>query len=311
MITLKIIEYKPYIRLTYRPCYSLDETTDILDRETNKETENDSVEGIAYSKDTAVIMTGKFVTKKEVENQKMNRMGLWYKPWFYQHVRTVLDRGEGEYVEYVPTIHFHQRHNKPTFWLSHVWLPWADGPIARLLTGWLLPMNHQLLQLVKETFIGGDFADNCILQDFILPIHHVKAGIELNHTATGIYPLWMVPARLYFPNIPKALLPKDGDVMFVDLGVYGFSQIQNFDGRDKTLRKFEKFTLENNGFQALYAETLMSYDEFCTMFPRHIYDQTRNRLPLCKEAFPEIYQKVSRQGREAQVAQVEGEKKEN
>ena len=69
MITLKIIEYKPYIRLTYRPCYSLDETTDILDRETNKETENDSVEGIAYSKDTAVIMTGKFVTKKEVKKK--------------------------------------------------------------------------------------------------------------------------------------------------------------------------------------------------------------------------------------------------
>ena len=41
----------------------------------------------------------------------------------------------GEHVEYVPTLDFHQRHNKPTFWLSHVWLPWADGPIARLLTG--------------------------------------------------------------------------------------------------------------------------------------------------------------------------------
>ena len=134
-------------------------------------------------------------------------------------------------------------------------------------------MNHQLLQLVKETFIGGDFADNCILQDFIIPIQHIKAAIELNHKATAIYPLWMVPARLHFPSIPKALLPKAGDVMFVDLGVYGFSEMENFDGRDKTLRKFEKFTLENNGFQALYAETLMSHEEFCTMFPRSVYDQ--------------------------------------
>ena len=139
--------------------------------------------------------------------------------------------------------------------------------------GWILPMNHQLLQLVKETFIGGDFADNCVLQDFIIPIQHIKAAIELNHQATAIYPLWMVPARLYFPGIPKELQPKAGDVMFVDLGVYGFSTLEKFAGRDKTLRRFEKFTLDHFGFQALYAETLMNYNEFCTMFPRAIYDQ--------------------------------------
>ena len=134
-------------------------------------------------------------------------------------------------------------------------------------------MNHQLLQLVKETFIGVDFADNCVLQDFIIPIQHIKSALELNHSITGIYPLWMVPARLHFPTIPRTLLPKAGDVMFVDVGVYGFSHLPDFAGRDKTLRKFEKFTLKHNGFQALYAETLMSFDEFCTMFPWVLYDQ--------------------------------------
>ena len=39
-----------------------------------------------------------------------------------------------------------------------------------------------------------------------------------------------------------------GDVIFIDLGVYGFSQIPNWPGPDKTLRKFEKFTLEHQGF---------------------------------------------------------------
>jgi len=298
LISLQITEYKPFIRMTYRPCYNLDQSVELLEKETHKQTGNDSVEGIAYSKDTAVIMTGQFVKEEEVEKNKVNRMGLWYKPWFYQYVRTFLKRGEGEYVEYVPTLHFHQRHNKPTFWLSSVWLPWADGPLARFLTGWILPMNHQLIQLVKETFIGVDFADNCVPQDFIIPIQHTKAAIELNDTATGIYPLWLVPARLYFPTIPKALLPQAGDVMFVDVGVYGFSHIPQFEGRDKTLRKFETFTLRNKGFQALYAETLMSYEEFSTMFPREVYDQARDKLPLCIEAFPEVYQKVSRQGRQ-------------
>ena len=55
-----------------------------------------------------------------------------------------------------------------------MWLPWTSGPLARLLSGWLLPMNHQLLSLVKETFLSGELADNFLLQDFILPIKQLE-----------------------------------------------------------------------------------------------------------------------------------------
>ena len=68
-VTLQILKYKPYIRLTYRPSYTLNDTVELLSNETLKETENDSVEGIAYSKDTAVIMTGQFVTEDQVDIQ--------------------------------------------------------------------------------------------------------------------------------------------------------------------------------------------------------------------------------------------------
>ena len=62
-------------------------------------------------------------------------------------------------------------------------------------SGWLLPMNYQLLQWLKETFIGDDFEDNLMLQDFILPINHVKESLILNDSLTNIYPVWLVPAR--------------------------------------------------------------------------------------------------------------------
>ena len=149
----------------------------------------------AFNKNTSVIMTGNFVDSSAVERDKINRMGLCYKKWFYQYVQDFLERGSGVYVEYVPTLHFHQRHNKPCFWMSHIWLPWADGPLARLLTGWLLPMNYQLLSWLKEKFLGGELEDNFVLQDFILPLQHVKASLELNDTLTNIYPVWLVPAR--------------------------------------------------------------------------------------------------------------------
>ena len=73
--------------------------------------------------------------------------------------------------------------------------------------------------------------------------------------------------------MPDCLKPKAGDVMFVDVGVYGHSELPEYIGKDKALRKFEQFTLEHDGFQALYAETLMTKDEFTQMFPRKIYDK--------------------------------------
>ena len=61
-------------------------------------------------------------------------------------------------------------------------------------------MNYQLLQWLKETFIGDNFEDNLVLQDFILPIQHVKESLILIDSLTNIYPVWLVPAR-YFIDI--------------------------------------------------------------------------------------------------------------
>lgn len=77
-VELDIIPYKPYIKLTYVPLHSLDEVVDEFTRITN-DPKVDSVEGIMYSLDTAVIMNGVFVD--DYEPDKLNRMNRWYKPW--------------------------------------------------------------------------------------------------------------------------------------------------------------------------------------------------------------------------------------
>ena len=102
--------------------------------------------------------------------------------------------------------------------------------------------------------------------------------------------------------------------MHVDVGVYGHSKLKNYVGREKALKSFEKFTLEHKGYQALYAETFMTYEDFTNMFPRIQYDlvnikrenvfffkyflQARRKFSGTLEAFPEVYEKVSRIGRE-------------
>ena len=268
------------------PFISLKQTVEVFERETGRETGNDSVEGIAFSRDTAIIMVGNFVAEEEVEWAKVNRLGRWFKPWFYHHASTFVGRElEGPLVEYIPTLHFHQRHNKPCFWLTHRLLPWAHHPLARLLTGWLLPLNYQLMQLVKKTFAPREVDDRFVVQDFILPIGHIKEAIEFCHSTTGVYPLWLVPTSI-------AEMPEKG--MFVDLGIYGWSPLPGWAGKDTTLRMFEQFTLKRGGYQGLYADTLMSFEEFFQMFSEfgEAYAKVRARLPHCNEAFPTVYEKV-------------------
>lgn len=87
-VTIDIIPYKPYCKLTYRPVHSLEEAIRVF-REATVEEDNDSVEGILYSLNEGVIMTGNFVEHCH-DNRKLNKIGRWYKPWFHKHVQSIM-----------------------------------------------------------------------------------------------------------------------------------------------------------------------------------------------------------------------------
>ena len=88
----------------------------------------DSVEGIMYTRDSAVIMNGEFVD--DYDPKLLNRFSLWFKPWFYKHVEEVLDSRQSR-VEYMPTQDFFHRQNRSFFWLMTHIIPFANHPIFR------------------------------------------------------------------------------------------------------------------------------------------------------------------------------------
>ena len=47
----------------------------------------------------------------------------------------------------------------------------------------------------------------------------------------------------------------------------------------------------------MYADTYMTREEFREMFDHAGYDALRASLPHCREAFPEVFDKVSKQSR--------------
>ncbi|TRY79718.1 hypothetical protein TCAL_01985 [Tigriopus californicus] len=289
-LDIQIIPYKSYIRLEYQPTYTMEESMKVFDHETRKESGNDSVEGIMYSRDKGVIMTGVFTD--ECEKDKYNPIGRWYKPWFFTEVVKVLD--EGKKVEYIPTKDFYFRHNKPFFWLTDVWVPFGNHPIFRYLFGYLLPYNYGLLKLINERVMPTQLTENFVVQDFGIPAKYFKTAIDFFDDIVGIYPLWLCPARALDTGPIHSL--KDEDEIHIDIGIYGHCKKPKYD-KVETLRAMEKFARDYNGYQGLYAETLMTYEEFKEMFDGTTYFKVRNSLPLTEEAFPEVYHKVSKMGR--------------
>ena len=247
-----------------------------------------------YSKEKSVIMTGTFTDT--YESGLLNRMGRWYKPWFYKHVETFFEKGQG--IEYIPTVDFLFRHNKPFYWLTHIWLPFGNTAIFRYLFGWLLPFNFGLLKWIRLKFLPEQATDNFVCQDFGLPLGLLKDGLEFYHETVEVYPIWLCPAKAMDTGPIKSIKIESNEPIHVDVGIYGYSPKKDFDSH-KALRDMEKHARDHHGYQALYAETLMTRDEFSEMFQdaESHYFKVRKSMPLCEEAFPEVYDKVSKLGR--------------
>lgn len=52
----------------------------------------DFVEGLAFSPDHSVVMTGTMVDAPDASG-RVNRIGKWWKPWFFSHAKTMLKHG--------------------------------------------------------------------------------------------------------------------------------------------------------------------------------------------------------------------------
>lgn len=104
-----------YIRLNYEPVVGLQNVVDKFESASRDTKKNQYVEGLLYTLDEAVIMTGEMVEDSEVEPDKVNDISKWYKPWFFVHVRDILKRREKTY-EYIPLREYYHRHSRALFW---------------------------------------------------------------------------------------------------------------------------------------------------------------------------------------------------
>ncbi|XP_044761273.1 delta(24)-sterol reductase-like [Coccinella septempunctata] len=289
-VEVTLIPAKKYIELTYLPFKSLDAMSVYLE-EAVVDDRNEFVEVLIFNENESVVMIGK--QTDEMDNKGFNPIGRWYKPWFFKHVQDILNRSDAK-TEYIPLRDYYHRHSRSIFWELQDIIPFGNNLLFRLILGWMVPPKISLMKLTQSETTKKLYENNHIIQDMLLPMSYLKETVIFFEEQVGVYPLWICPFKL--PNNPGFLHPAKSNVeIYVDVGVYGVPKVENFKPRETT-RKIEKFVMDRNGFQMLYADTYMTREEFRLMFDHSLYDKLRKTYG-CEEAFPEVYQKVCKEAR--------------
>eukprot|EP01052_Picozoa_sp_SAG31_P007571 SAG31_NODE_362_length_16904_cov_7.893218_8_plen_380_part_00 len=304
---IAIVPAAPWIRLEYMPCHSKADYLQLFERASFDE-KADFVEGLVYSKDTAVIMVGSMVNEVPPEHKHLiNRIGRWFKPWWYTHVETKLsasdDRGcpayrKGVQYEYIPLRDWYHRHTKALFWELQDIIPFGNHVVFRWLFGWAVPPKIALIKLTQTEELRQLYENYHVVQDMLVPLTSLGDAIDCMHAQFEVYPLWLCPMRV--EDHGEYFIQPSKPAMYVDVGAYGnpatWPKPPHPSPAVQCVREVEEFVRDNGGFQMLYADSYHSREEFRKMFNHTIYDKLRRRFE-CDKAFPEVYDKVCKAAR--------------
>ena len=165
-LKLRVVAAKSWVELRYTPCRSQKELhqryTAILESARLVDEGQEPpffVEAIAFDQESAVLMEGNLTDEARVVNDKINRVGWWFKPWFFEHVRTMLDSGGGSgsgdppaaTVEYIPLREYLMRHDRSMCMTMATIIPYGNRAWFRWSLGWLLPPQMSFLKSSHTT----------------------------------------------------------------------------------------------------------------------------------------------------------------
>jgi Delta24-sterol reductase len=192
---LEIVPVKPFVRLTYHPCHSQHDFVRTFQHESTRTDPSEFVEAILYEPQRGVVMTGNYCDASEVEADKKNSIGWWFKPWFYKHAQTFLDYSAPQH-EYIPVREYYHRHTRSIFWEGDLIIPIGSRPWFRYLLGWLMPPKVSFLRLTEGELVRKFYEDRHVVQEALVPTARMSEYLQMFHDTFECYPLWMCPHKM-------------------------------------------------------------------------------------------------------------------
>ncbi|KAI9699082.1 MAG: hypothetical protein M1836_003271 [Candelina mexicana] len=296
LLELQLIEATKYVELTYHPVTSVEAAVYKL-RSAAQDTSIDYLDGILFSLDRGVILTGRLTNSRHAD-WKIQRFSHSTDPWFYLHAQKTFiesmdsSKPGASITEAIPLVDYLFRYDRGGFWVGYYAFKYFVTPFNRI-TRWLLdPFMHT--RVMYHALHESGHAHRYIIQDLALPQSTAKTFIEYVDEAFGIYPLWLCPVRQTEADqlsLHPYTLPADTKKeLLINVGLWGPGPIRH-DRFVEVNRELEHKVHELSGMKWLYAHAYYTESEFWSIYDRKWYDSLRSKYGA--QHLPSVYDKVT------------------
>ncbi|KAK3333860.1 hypothetical protein B0T19DRAFT_139180 [Cercophora scortea] len=302
LLEVRLMEAKKFVRTRYRRTSSVAEAVRAIREETAKP-ENDYVDGILFSKDHGVVITGSLTDEKPAGEKPKTFSGAW-DPWFYLHAQERTSSSSSAVaVDYIPLAEYLFRYDRGGFWVGAAafryfwWVPFNR------LTRWFLDDFLHTRMMYRALHGSGESA-RFVVQDIAMPFPTAEALVDYTAAELAIWPLWLCPLQRRAPPTfhpftttppPEAAAkdqqtPAEEDELMLNVGVWGWGPKKPADFVAKN-RELEAKVHALGGMKWLYAHTYYKLDEFWEIYGcRAWYEALRAKFRAT--ALPSVWDKV-------------------
>eukprot|EP01038_Epipyxis_sp_PR26KG_P006994 gene6994-9558_t len=251
----------------------------------------DFIEGIAYSKNNYVAISGEMISQSEFikSNLRLEKCNAFGYDWFYNTVKKSIGK-----PFCLPIRDYLFRHDRGSFWMASYRIPQFIGKyMGKLLD------NSNMFKLAN--LLPFAFPKNIIvLQDFMLPINSVSNFIEDIQPSLDVYPIWLLPMKSVYSNTKDKTIKKysvftenisinSRDIC--NVGVYGIPNNQKYDYIPYN-KLFESILHKHRGNKVYYSHSFYERDFFYNNICNGKEYWSLRKKYCSDDGFPDVFTKV-------------------
>lgn len=290
LLELQLIKAKKYVKATYHPVKSVPEAIKKVEEEVLN-SQNDYVDGILFSRENGVIITG-CLTDDLPATAHVQTYSDARDPWFYLHAKEKTIGNTEPVEEHIPLAEYLFRYDRGGFWVGASAFEYFKFPFNRFTRWWLDDFLHT--RMLYKALHASRQSGNYIVQDLALPYSSAEKFIDYTADCFGIWPLWLCPLRqshlpTFHPHSPDTEADGKSSKPMLNIGLWGTNPTPPSKSIAKN-RELERKVSELGGMKWLYAQTTYTENEFWQMFDRQWYDDLRSKYHA--DSLPSIWDKV-------------------
>ncbi|PNP76113.1 hypothetical protein FNYG_10671 [Fusarium nygamai] len=303
LMQVRLVEAKQFVKTTYHRVDNVSTAISIT-KQCCSNVDVDYVDGILYSKDHGVIITGELTNTKPHDSPTRTFSNAG-DPWFYLHVKEQTETlpPSSTVIEYIPLGEYLFRYDRAAFWVGRQGYTYFKIVPFNRFFRWLLD-DYSHTRTLYHALHASRISDQFVVQDLALPYGTAEAFINWVDSELGIWPLWLCPLRgcrtPTFHPVTKGSSDTGTEISMsepmLNIGVWGWgpSDRERFNAKNKAL---EKKLMELGGRKWLYVHTYYTEEQFWELYDRPWYERLRERY--FATTLPTVYDKVKKSGLDA------------